>query len=109
MRSQSRWRETLERAGAAQKQRWTTGSLLSRGRAIADDMGFYTVMASRGFDRTASDACLGDRALANRIGEQSKASYASGIKTAPSFTINGTLLEKTRSWAELRPQIDASL
>lgn len=109
MRSQGRWRETFEHAGPAQKQRWTSGSLLSRGRAIADDMGFYKVMESRGFDRSASDACLGDAALANRIGEQSKASYAGGIKTAPSFTINGTLLDKAHSWAELRPLIDASL
>ena len=109
MRSQNRWRETFARAGNAQKQRWTSGSLLSRGHAIADDMGFYAVMESRGYDRSATDACLGDQRLANRIGEQSKAGYASGVKTPPSFTINGTLLDKAHSWAELRPQIDASM
>ena len=108
MRSQGRWREAYERAGTAQKQRWTSGTLLGRGRAIADDMGFYSVMASRGYDRSAVDACLGDAALANRIGEQSKAGYASGIAIHPSFTINGTQTP-AHSWAELRPLIDASL
>ena len=108
IRSQSRWRQTFERAGPAQKQRWTTGSLLSRGRAIADDMGFYPIMASRGFDRSAVDSCLADQALANRIGEHSKAGYADGISTPPSFTINGTLAP-AHTWTELRPLIDASL
>ncbi len=108
IRSQDRWRATLNRAGPAQKQRWTYGTLLSRGRAVADDMDFYQIMESRGFDRTATDACLGDAKLANRIGEQSKAGYALGIKTAPSFLINGTLLENAHGWAELRPLIDAS-
>ena len=108
MRSQNRWRQTFERAGPAQTQRWLTGPLLARGRAIAGDMGFYMVMASRGFDRSAVDACLGDQALANRIGAQSKAGYASGITTPPSFTINGTLAP-AHTWAELRPLIDASL
>ena len=108
MRSQNRWRVTFERAGTAQKQRWTAGALLSRGRAIADDMGFYAVMASRGYDRSAADKCLADQDLANRIGADSKAGYASGIKTPPSFTINGNL-EPAHTWAELRPLIDASL
>ena len=109
LRSQDRWRTMLNRAGPAQKQRWSTGTLLARGRAVADDMGFYKIMESRGIDRSATDACLGDATLANRIGEQSKAGYALGIKTVPSFLINGTLLETAHSWAELRPQIDASL
>ena len=108
MRSQNRWRTALERAGTAQRQRWSNGALLPRGRAIADDMGLYAVMASRGYDRSATDKCLADQDLANRIGADSKAGYASGITTPPSFTINGSL-EPAHTWAELRPQIDASL
>lgn len=108
MRSQPRWSETLARAGAAQKQRWTTGTLLERGRAVADDMNFYEIMASRGYQRRDVDACLGDAALANRIGEASKSAYAAGITAAPSFSLNGTLLD-THDWAGLRTAIDASL
>ena len=109
MRSQGKWRQTFERAGAAQKQRWVTGSLLARNRAIAGDLHWFEIMAARGFDRMATEKCLGDQAVANRIGEQSKAGYASGITLPPSFTLNGTLLETVHTWSELRPQIDASL
>jgi protein-disulfide isomerase len=109
MRSQDRWRSTFERASSVQKQRWTYGPLLARGRAVAEDMGFYLIMESRGFDRSATDACLGDAALAKRIGEQSKAGYAAGIKTVPSFLLNGTLLDAAHSWAKLHPLIDESL
>ncbi len=109
MRSQDRWRTMFERAGTAQKQRWSTGTLLARGRAVSEDLGFYRIMESRGFDRSATDACLGDAALAKRIGEAGKAGYAAGIRTAPSFLLNGTLLDAAHSWAELRPLIDESL
>ena len=109
MRSQPKWRQTFERAGAAQQQRWVTGSLLVRNRAIAGDLHWFEIMAARGFDRMATEKCLGDQAVANRIGEQSKAGYASGITAPPSFTINGTLLENAHTWPELRAQIDASL
>ena len=109
MRSQATWRQTFEGAGSAQKQRWVTGSLLARGRAIASDLHWFEIMEARGYDRMATEKCLADQAVANRIGEQSKAGYASGITLPPSFTINGTLLETTHTWSELRPQIDASL
>lgn len=109
MRSQAVWRATLEQAGAAQKQRWVTGTLLTRNRAIASDLHLFEIMEGRGVDRIAAEKCLGDKAVANRIGDQSKAGYASGITWAPSFTINGTLLESVHSWLELRPKIDASL
>ena len=109
MRSQASWRATLARAAAAQKQRWVTGALVTRNRAIAGDLHWFEIMEARGFGRIATEKCLGDQAVANRIGEQSKAGYASGITRAPSFTINGTLLESVHTWPELRAQIDASL
>ncbi len=109
MRSQASWRATLTQAGAAQKQRWVTGALVTRNRAIADDMHWFEIMEARGYNRITTEKCLGDQAVANRIGEQSKAGYASGITLPPSFTINGTLLETAHTWSELRPQIDASL
>ena len=109
MRSQTSWRQTFERAGAAQKQRWVTGSLLTRNRAIASDLHWFELMEARGYDRITTEKCLADQAVANRIGEQSKAGYASGITLPPSFTLNGTLLETVHTWSELRPQIDASL
>ena len=109
MRSQATWRAILTQAGAAQKQRWVMGALVTRNRAIAGDLHWFEIMEARGFDRIATEKCLGDSTVANRIGEQSKAGYASGITRAPSFTINGTLLKSVHTWPELRAQIDASL
>ena len=109
MRSQATWRATFTQAGTAQKQRWVTGALMTRNRAIAGDLHWFEIMEARGFDRIATEKCLGDQAVANRIGDQSKAGYANGITRAPSFTINGVLLENVNTWSELRPQIDASL
>ena len=108
MRSQTAWRRTFDQAGAVQKQRWMTGPLITRNRAIAGDLHWFEIMEARGFDRISTEKCLGDQALANRIGEQSKAGYASGITVPPSFTINGALLDSVHTWSELRPQIDAS-
>ena len=109
MRSQTVWRGTFLEAGAVQKQRWMTGPLITRNRAIAGDLHWFEIMEARGFDRISTEKCLGDQSLANRIGEQSKAGYASGITVPPSFIINGALLDSFHTWSELRPQIDASL
>ncbi len=109
LRSQTNWARTAAQAGPVQRQRWTYGTLLARNRAIASDLHLFELMEARGYDRLTTERCLADQASANRIGAQSKAGYASGITVAPSFTINGTLLETAHTWAELRPQIDASL
>ena len=109
MRSQAAWRGTFDQASAVQKRRWTIGALITRNRAIAGDMHWFEIMEGRGFDRIATEKCLGDQALANRIGEQSKAGYASGVTLPPSFLINGALLDSVHTWSDLRPQIDASL
>lgn len=109
MRSQSTWIKALGNAGPAQRQRWTTGTLVQRGRAIASDFHFYAVMQSRGYDRMTADKCLADQALAQQLGNQAKQGYSMGIRSTPAFTINGKLLDDTSTWAELRPQLDASM
>ena len=109
MRSQATWIKPLGSASAAQRSRWTTGSLVQRNRAIASDFRLYAVMQSRGYDRITADKCLADQALAQRLGNQAKQGYSMGIRSTPAFTINGKLLDDTSTWAELRPQLDASM
>jgi protein-disulfide isomerase len=109
MRSQASWIQLLGQANQAQRQRWTTGTLLQRNQAIAADFRFYALMQSRGYDRLATDKCLADQALAQRLGNQAKQGYSLGIRRTPAFTINGKLLDDTSEWSELRPQIDASM
>ena len=109
MRRQAQWIVPLGNASRAKRQRWVSGSLVQRNRAIASDFHFYEIMAARGYDRSAVDRCLADAAMAQRIGKQAKDAYTLGVRYTPSFTINGQLLEDTSEWSELRPQIDASL
>lgn len=109
MRSQSTWIRPMVSAGAAQKQRWLSGPLAQRNRAIASDFHFYAIMETRGYDRLATDKCLADQAMADRIGKQAKDAYGLGIRLTPSFSINGRLLDDVFEWSDLRPQLDASL
>lgn len=109
MRSQSTWMKPMMQSTKAQQQRWVTGTLAQRNRAIATDFHFYAIMQSRGYDRLTTDKCLADQALAQRLGNQAKQGYALGVRSTPSFTINGRLLDATNTWSELRPQIDASM
>jgi protein-disulfide isomerase len=109
MRSQSTWIKPLASASQTQKQRWITGSLVQRNRAIANDFNLFAVMQSRGYDRMTADKCLADQAMAQRLGNQAKQGYSLGIRSTPAFTINGKLLDDTSTWSELRPQLDASM
>jgi len=109
MRSQASWIGPLGRSSAAQRNRWTTGTLLQRGQAIAADFHLYAIMETRGYDRLTVDRCLADQALAQRLGSQAKQGYSLGVRSTPAFTINGKLLDDTTEWSQLRPQIDASM
>jgi protein-disulfide isomerase len=109
MRSQSTWIKPLGSASAAQRSRWTTGTLVQRNRAIANDFRLFAIMQSRGYDRMTADKCLADQAMAQRLGNQAKQGYSLGIRSTPAFTINGKLLDDTSTWSELRPQLDASM
>ena len=109
MRSQATWMKPLLEASQAQKQRWITGTLAQRNQAIASDFHLYAIMQSRGYDRIATDRCLADAALAQRLGKQAQQGYSLGVRSTPAFTINGQLLANTSEWSELRPQIDASM
>lgn len=108
--AQPKWLAVAGRATAAQQSRWTNGPTGARRRAIASDLGFYTLMAPRGYERVALDKCLNDDALAKRLADQSVADDKKwNVSATPSFAINGTLLLATSTWDMLRAQLDARL
>ena len=108
--AQPKWLPIAERATEGQQSRWYHGPGGARRRAIANDLGFYTIMAGRGYERVALDRCLADEAVAKRLAEQSKADGEKfGVKGTPSFAIDGTILAGTYSWKMLQPQLDARL
>lgn len=108
MHSQDKWIGLMSNASSAQRQRWYSGTHLSRYRAIANDFGFYRMMEQRGYSRAAVDRCLADEAMATKLaGNTVKDWEKYQLGGTPSFTINGLTLAATHSWKALQPQIDA--
>nr|WP_221214504.1 thioredoxin domain-containing protein [Novosphingobium hassiacum] len=108
MRSQSTWIATATNSTEAQRQRWSTGPLAARTRAIASDFKFYDFMAARGMTRTTMDRCLANEALAKKLAAQTEEAQEKYFVTGtPSFMIDGALLAGTHDWAGLKPQLEA--
>ena len=110
MLGQDKWLPLAQSASSAQRARWVSGTGASRRRAIANDMGFYTIMERRGYRRTDLDRCLADEAKATSLAEASQANGEKYfVSSTPSFAINGVTLAGTHSWSLLEPQIKARL
>ncbi|MBX9884000.1 MAG: DsbA family protein [Novosphingobium sp.] len=110
LRHQTTWMAPLAGLTEVQKARWSNNDFGARTRAIASDLGFYSLMEARGYDRPEVDRCLGDKALAERLAKNTKdAAEKDFVNGTPSFLINGVPLSGTYSWATLKPQIEARL
>lgn len=107
LRSQDRWLATYAEAGATQRARWQHPDLPTRMRYIATDFRFYEIIATRGYDRRAADACLADEAEARRLAEQTAEAQRQGIRGTPSFMLDGAVLAGTHDWQALDLQIRA--
>jgi protein-disulfide isomerase len=108
MLAQDQWIAPMSRASDAQRQRWTTGDMAARRRAIAADFGLYAIMERRGYGRAEADRCLNDKAVADRMAEIAAADWKKpGIGGTPSFAIDGSVLAGTHNWAGLEPQLAA--
>lgn len=107
---QDEWMAKARNATQAQMSRWQFGTHSARFQAIANDLGFYDIMAARGYGRPALDKCLSDEAKAAAIAETSRADTIKyGLQGTPSFVMNGELLEDTHSWEALQPHLDKAL
>ena len=110
LRHQSTWMEPIGRLSDAQKARWSNTDFAARMRAIASDLGLYSLMQARGYDRPTSDRCLADKALAERLAQHTKeATEKDFITGTPAFVLNGVPLSGTYTWATLKPQVEARL
>ncbi len=110
MLGQGKWLPLAASASQAQRNRWNSGTYASRRRAMANDMGFYSIMERRGYRRTEIDRCLADETKATSLAENSqKDSEKYFISGTPSFALNGVTLAGTHSWSLLEPQIKARL
>lgn len=109
LKGQSKWIVAMERASAAQRQRWTSGDPLARRRAIATDFGFYGMMEGLGYSRAVADRCLADEAMARRLAAQTQEGARIGVEGTPSFLLNGDLLAGTHDWRSLETQLRARI
>ncbi|QSB45626.1 thioredoxin domain-containing protein [Tsuneonella flava] len=108
MLQQPKWLEKAERASDGQKKRWNTGDLPARMRSIASALGFYDMMATRGYSRVEADRCLSNKAMADKLVQGTKSAIEQyNIPGTPSFVLDGNLLAGTFTWEMLQPQLDA--
>jgi protein-disulfide isomerase len=110
LRHQMTWMAPLASLTDGQKARWSNNDFAARTRAIASDLGFYSLMEARGYGRPEIDRCLADKALAERLAQRTKeAGEKDFVNGTPSFLLDGVPLSGTYSWAALKPQIEARL
>lgn len=100
---QEQWLGKAQGADRSQQQRWTSGTVPERLRAISSDLGFYEMMERRGYTRAQVDRCLGDQKKIDALVEQAQADRAQyKVNGTPSFVLNGKLLEGVHQWSELQ-------
>ena len=98
------WMGAARRATQAQQSRWYFGSHSARRRAIASDLGFYSIMEGRGYTRPQIDRCLSDDVKAEALVRQSQVDTEKhGLRGTPSFVVDGELLDGVHDWAGLEP------
>lgn len=109
LRDQDRWLQVATGANQAQQQRWSTGPVGQRLRAVATDLGWYALLAPRGYSRADLDQCLNDEAAARALSARSQADGTRySIPGTPALLINGRLQANVFDWAALRPLLDAA-
>jgi protein-disulfide isomerase len=109
LNTQTQWMARYAAITDAQRQRWETGPIAGRLRAMAADLDFYRIMDNNGVDRAEADRCLDDEAAANRLAAQTEAAVHAGVEATPSFAIDGVILTGTYDWSMLAPQLQARL
>ncbi|MGD9664420.1 MAG: DsbA family protein [Novosphingobium sp.] len=110
LRGQEKWLPKAQNLSEAQRARWASPDYGTRMRAVAADLGFYTIMESRGYRRTDVDRCLNDEQAARHMVDQANTgSQVMGVTGTPSFAINGILLDGVHTWATLQTAITGRL
>jgi protein-disulfide isomerase len=110
LRDQGRWLQAATSATQAQQQRWSTGPVGQRLRAVASDVGWYPLMAQRGYTAAQLDQCLNDEAAARALSARSQADGTRyNIPGTPAMLLNDRLQANVFGWEALRPLLDAAV
>ena len=101
------WVGKLRDTTRAQQERWYSGTIPQRMRAVASDAGFYDMMDARGFSRPQVDACFNDTTKVQALFDESKAAADKyNVDSTPSFVVNGKTTD-AHSWEELQKLLDS--
>jgi protein-disulfide isomerase len=92
LKRQDEWLGKASSATPAQQARWNAGTLRQRMQAVASDIGLYDIMENHGLSRAKLDQCLGDEGVYEPIIDQSTAAQQRGIRSTPTFELNGARL-----------------
>jgi protein-disulfide isomerase len=99
---QDTWIGKIRATGKTLQQRWYSGTIPQRMRAIASDAGFYDMMEGRGYSRVQVDACINDSKKADALLKQSQDDGERfNVDSTPSFVVNGKTLD-VHTWDELQ-------
>src|SRR5690554_3374563 len=108
--SHEKWMAKVHATNRAQQQRWTTGGVPARLRAVASDLDFYTMMESRGMGRTELDRCFANEDRIRAIATRSQADIQEfSLTGTPSFAINGKLADGVHDWPAVRKALEDAL
>lgn len=106
MHAQPRWLSLARSTTPAQRQRWASGELPARTRAIASDLDFYPIMEGRGYSRVAIDKCLADSARATALADNTERDGKRfNVSGTPSFALDGKLLPGVHDWPTLEARL----
>lgn len=99
---QDKWIAKVQATSKAQQERWYSGAIPQRMRAVASDAGFYDMMETRGYSRAQVDGCLNDGKKVQALFDRSKADADKfGVHATPTFVVNGKTLD-IYTWDELQ-------
>ena len=102
LRSQSKW---LREPSPSEITRWQNPNFVTRMRYIATDLKLYDVMMPRGYTKVQLDQCLANKALAQRIADQTTDAYTRlKVDSTPSFLLNGELVPD-HDWAGIQARL----
>lgn len=104
MASQSIWLKAAVATPAEAQKGWYEGDFTLRLKKIANDVGFYPIMAKRGINKGQANQCLANGPTRDKLLAMTKyANETVKITGTPSFTVNGNLLDKVHDWPSLEP------
>ncbi|MGB7407788.1 MAG: thioredoxin domain-containing protein [Pontixanthobacter sp.] len=110
MMKQSEWLEKARRATPSQQAIWVGPDKQRARQNMAQTLGFYDMMATRGYERPQVDRCLADQDRADTLVANTRLDATEfGVRGTPSFVLNGDLLQGVHNWETLETALNAEL